>query len=59
VALIWIRATSRLAGYYPALVSFRFLTDGCPCLMPMEFSDLLHRLLTDSRIDFASLKGGT
>jgi len=26
--------------------------------MPMDFSGLLRRLLTDSHIDFASLKGG-
>ena len=54
MALIWIRATSRLAGYYLALVSIK----GFTCLMPMDLSGLLRRLLTDSHIDFASLKGG-
>jgi len=33
-------------------------TDGCFCFMPMDLSGLLRRLLTDSHIDFASLKGG-
>lgn len=54
MALIWIRATSRLASYYLALVSIK----GFTCLMPMDLSGLLRRLLTDSHIDFASLKGG-
>ncbi|MGY3949635.1 hypothetical protein, partial [Aeromonas allosaccharophila] len=46
--------SSRLAGYYLALVSIK----GFTCLMPMDLSGLLRRLLTDSHIDFASLKGG-
>ena len=50
-ALIWIRATSRLAGYYLALVSFK----GCSCFMPMDLSGLLRRLLTDSHIYFCLL----
>jgi len=54
VALIQIRATSRLAGYYPALVSFKGFTS----LMLMDLSGLLRGLLTDSRIDFTSLKEG-
>lgn len=49
MALIWIRATSRLARYYLALVSIK----GFTCLMPMDLSGLLRRLLTDSHIYFA------
>ena len=54
MALIQIRAVSLPTGYAFAFVSLK----GCLHPMPMDFSGLLRRLLTDSRIDVTSLKGG-
>ena len=54
VALIQIRAVSLSTGYAVAFVSLK----GCLHPMPMDFSGLLRRLLTDCHIDFTSFKGG-
>ncbi|WP_323940647.1 hypothetical protein, partial [Aeromonas caviae] len=48
------RPTSLSTGYAVAFVSLK----GCLHPMPMDFSGLLRRLLTDSHIDFTSFKGG-
>ena len=53
MALIQIRATSLPTSYAVTFVSLK----GCVYPMPMDFSSLLRRLLTDSHIDFISLKG--
>ncbi|MGE6139323.1 hypothetical protein [Aeromonas media] len=53
MALIQIRATSLPTSYAVAFVSLK----GCVYPMPMDFSSLLHRLLTDSHISSTSLKG--
>jgi hypothetical protein len=53
VALIQIRATSLPTSYAVAFVSLK----GCVYPMPMDFSGLLRRLLTDSHIVSTSLKG--
>ncbi|WP_429166596.1 hypothetical protein [Aeromonas rivipollensis] len=53
MALIQIRATSLPTSYAATFVSLK----GCVYPMPMDFSGLLRRLLTDSHIDFISLKG--
>lgn len=52
--LIWIRALSWPTDYPLAFDSLK----GCTYPMPMDFSALLRRLLTDNHIDFTSLKGG-
>ncbi len=54
MALIQIRAVSLPTGYAVAFVSLK----GSLHPMPMDFSGLLRRLLTDSHIDFTSFKGG-
>ncbi len=54
MALIQIRAVSLSTGYAVVFVSLK----GCLHPMPMDFSGLLRRLLTDSHIDFTSFKGG-